>query len=105
MAVFAVCKRVKLTGTAAVAIHTVGDGRHGVLAINVAALLAHKIKLAVTAGAAPADDDWIEFNAPIPLGGALERTGIVAPAGFKIFAQTDIANSAAVQVWGLEETS
>lgn len=55
-----------------------------------------KVRLALTEGAAPVDDDWIEFDAILPAAGVLERTGLALSAGQKVFARSDVAGVTAV---------
>ncbi len=96
----------KLTTTNWTAVLTVPASTRGVYTVNVAALGTCKASLAVTTGAAPVDADIIENVVPLALGaGPLARGGIVLDAGAKIYAKTDTANMAVVQVWFVEEST
>jgi hypothetical protein len=59
-------------------------------------------RLAVAAGATPADSEWLEFGTSIPAGGVLERTGIVAQAAKQVVVSVGSATTS-VSVFGFEE--
>lgn len=64
------------------------------------------VNLAIEDGATgtPADEDYIEYDAIIPGGGVLERTGIVLTAEHSIVAYSSAASVSAV-AWGIEESA
>ena len=95
--------RTKLTTVDATAVYTVPVTKRAAFTVNISALLACKVKAAITSGAAPADADWFEPGQTLAAGAVLERTMILLPADHKVFVQTDTVNSVAVQVWGIEE--
>lgn len=49
------------------------------------------VRMAVFSGASPAAADWVEYDAPIPVGGILERTGLVLGAGEQVAVRSDVA--------------
>lgn len=50
------------------------------------------IRVAIYSGANSSAADFIEYDAMLPVGGVLERTGIVLSAGEKLAVQSDVAN-------------
>lgn len=96
----------KLASTNWTVVATVPDGKRGAYTVNIAPLGSCKVSLAVTSGAVPGDADIVENATPLAIGnGPLARDGIVLDAGAKIYAKTDVANMAAVQVWFIEEAA
>ncbi|MGE0333105.1 MAG: hypothetical protein AB7P37_20685 [Ramlibacter sp.] len=63
-----------------------------------------KVSVAVTAGGAPADADWVAFNMPVLGPGGHEETGIVVGAGEALYARSDLAN-VSVRAHGFEESA
>lgn len=63
-----------------------------------------KVRVAITSSAAPADADWIEYDAPVTQSDPLGRTGEVVGAGEKVFVYADTATCTA-RVSGFEETA
>ena len=61
-----------------------------------------KVRLALSAGAAPTSAEWLEYDTPIPGNGVLERTGLVLEAGKNIVVYTDVATASCV-AFGFEE--
>ncbi len=61
-----------------------------------------RVRVAISAEAAPAAADYIEYDTPIPANGVLERTGLVLSAGEKIFVRSDLATVSA-RVHGFDE--
>lgn len=59
------------------------------------------VRLAIASTATPANEEWIEYDAPIPASGVLERTGIVAQAGERVVAYVSAA-TASINVYGYE---
>jgi hypothetical protein len=57
--------------------------------------------VAISAVASPGNEDWIEYDASIPAGGVLERTGIVAQAAERVVVYVSAA-TASVNVYGYE---
>ncbi|MBC6714799.1 hypothetical protein H9Q09_01185 [Aurantimonas sp. DM33-3] len=93
------------TNTDAVAVYTVPADKVAAVSVNIAALLANKAKIAITSGAAPTAANWLETQVAMAVGTVLERTGIVLPAGHKIWITSDVANAVSVQVYGIEEAA
>lgn len=65
---------------------------------------AAQLRLAVTAGVAPGDADWIEYDALLAQGGVLERTQVWLDAGECIYARASEAGVSIV-VYGPVETA
>jgi hypothetical protein len=61
-----------------------------------------KIRIALSDTDTPNSSDYIEYDAPIPPGGVLERSAIVLAAGQKIVVRTTLATTSFV-VFGIEE--
>lgn len=66
-----------------------------------------KVRVALTAGAAPVAADWIEYDAPLPPSGnpggsTLERTGIALKAADRIYVRADVVGVSAV-LFGLTD--
>jgi len=62
-----------------------------------------KVRVAIGSGSNPANTDYIEYDAVVPGGGVLERGGIVADAGQKVWVRSDVVGVTA-RAWGFEET-
>ena len=60
------------------------------------------VRLAVAAVAAPVNSEYLEYDAPIPPSGVLERAGIVATAGKLLVAYANTADTS-VNIYGYEE--
>lgn len=63
-----------------------------------------RVRLAVAAANAPTVAEYIEFDASLPAGGVLERTGVVCGPGEKIVVRADTANVSA-RAHGFEEVA
>lgn len=59
------------------------------------------VRLAIASTATPANSEFIEFNASIPGGSVLERTGLVIDAGKRIVAYSSNTNVSVV-AFGIE---
>jgi hypothetical protein len=98
---------VDLAATTNTAVYTCPAGYSVTVNVNVCNRngSAINIRLMVLDGAIGtlADEDYIEYDFPIPANGVLERTGIVLTEGQVIGAYSDTAD-VTVQVWGIEET-
>lgn len=86
------------------AVYTVPTSRRATVNINCCNVgqVPAKVRLAIGSNTAPADSEWIEWDAAIDPSGVLERTGIVLSAGQKLFAYSD-TGSVTVNVWGIED--
>jgi hypothetical protein len=64
------------------------------------------VRLAIEDGATgtPANEDYIEYDAPVPANDVLERTAVVLTAGHSVIAYSSTAN-VSVMVWGMEGTA
>jgi hypothetical protein len=62
------------------------------------------VRLAVSVGAAPIVDDYIEYDATLQAGGVLERTGVVCSPGEKIIVRSSTGN-VSVRAHGFEEAA
>lgn len=60
------------------------------------------VRLAIAAALAPANAEYIEYDAVIPANGVLERTGLAATAGKQVVVYADTAN-VSVNIFGFEE--
>lgn len=63
-----------------------------------------KVRVAIGSGAAPAVNDYIDYDITVGANGALEDTGIVCSAGEKVWVRSDQAN-ASVRIHGFEEAA
>lgn len=61
-----------------------------------------KVRIAIGAGAAPANRDYIEYDVNVLGNGVLERSGIVCGAGEKVWVRADTPN-VSVRIHGFEE--
>jgi hypothetical protein len=59
------------------------------------------VSIAIDANTNPANSSYIEFNATVPAGGIIERTGIVLQTAQKVIVNST-ANNMSVNVYGLE---
>lgn len=84
---------VVFTASAVVTVATVNICNRNATAANV--------HVAIDANTNPANSSYIEFNASVPAGGVLERTGLVLQSGQKIVVNST-ANNMSVNVYGLE---
>lgn len=96
---------LNLPAAADAALYTVPANHRAVFTVSLCnrAAAPVKVRLALTNGADPVDDDWIEYDAGIPAAGVLERTGIALSAGQKVFVRASVAGVSAV-AYGVEET-
>jgi hypothetical protein len=89
-----------------VVLYTVGDGNvaaANLSVVNMSSTTDAKVRVAITTAAFPDPQDFIEFDAILPMqGGVLERTGLVIGAGEHVFVKSNIANVAA-RIYGYEE--
>lgn len=81
------------TATATVTVATINICNRNATAANV--------NIAIDANTNPANSSYIEFNATVPSGGVLERTGLVLQTGQRVIV-TSTANNMSVNVYGLE---
>lgn len=56
---------------------------------------AAKVRVAIGGGGAPAASDYLEYDTSVPANGVLERTGIAASTGEKIWVRSDTATVSA----------
>ena len=63
-----------------------------------------KVRLAISADATLANDEYLEYDTVIPGNGVLERTAIIASAGERVYVRSDTA-SCSVRIHGYEETA
>jgi hypothetical protein len=59
------------------------------------------VNIAIDANTNPANSSYIEFNAVVPAGGIIERSGLVLQTAQRIIV-TSTANNMSVNVYGLE---
>lgn len=92
-----------LAAAADTAVYTVPAAKKAVFSVNVCnrGTVQAKVRLALTTGGAPADADWIEYDAPIAGSGVLLRTALALGAGQKLYARSDVVNVSIV-VFGIE---
>jgi len=88
-------------------VYTVPTGKYAVFSVtlvnrNATTTVAARIALANAASATNAE--YIEYDALIPGGGVLERTGLVLDAGKRLNVYTNASNVNAV-VYGIETTA
>lgn len=76
--------------TATIIINTVNQGPSSVA-----------VRLAVSATDTPTDAEYLEYNAPMEVGGVLERTGIVVSSDKKVVAYSTSAG-VIINVYGYE---
>jgi len=62
------------------------------------------VRIALASGATPTDNEYIEYDASIPINGVLERTGIVLNASKRVVVYASTANTS-VSVYGLEQSA
>lgn len=98
-----------LAAAVTTALYTVPNGRRAIVTLNVCnrAAASTKVRVALTAGAAPADADWLEYDTPLPAAGGsggsvLERTGLALGAGQQIHVRAETVGVSAL-VFGVEE--
>ena len=85
-------------------IYTVPAGKKASVNVSLCARTqAADVRLAVTGGGAPADADWIEYDATIQAGGVLERTQIWLTAGEKLYARASATGVSAVVFGPVED--
>lgn len=92
-----------LTAATNTTVYTVPAGKTATFNINMVnqgpAIVA--VRIAISDADTPVDSEYIEFNAPMDVGGVIERTGIVASAGKKIVAYSTAAG-VTINVYGYE---
>lgn len=98
-----------LAAGAVTALYTVPANKRAIVTLSLCnrAATSPKVRVAMTAGAAPSDADWLEYDTPIPAsaasgGSVLERTGLALGAGQQLHVRADVAGVSAV-VFGVEE--
>lgn len=62
------------------------------------------VNVAISAGAIPANEEFIEYGIEIPANGILERSAIVAGAGERVIVRSSTANCS-VRIHGFEENA
>lgn len=95
-----------LSATTNTTIYTVPSSTVGSLSINVCNRNSNSVtvRLALAASGTPDTTEWIEYDAPIPANGVLERTGLVLDAGKNVVAYASATNVSVV-AWGYEEAA
>ena len=94
-----------LAANADTLLYTVPAGKVTTLNINCCnrdAAASAKVRIAIGAGANPANADYIEYGTSLLANGVLERSGFVCGAGEKVWVRADTAN-VSVRVYGFEE--
>lgn len=66
--------------------------------------VAAKVRIAIGTAAAPANGDYIEYDASLPANGVLERTGLAVGAGERVILRAD-TGTVTGRVHGFEETA
>jgi hypothetical protein len=61
-----------------------------------------RVRLAIASTEAPANAEWLEFDAVLVAGGVLERSGLVLSGGKRLVARSS-EDSVSVNVYGFEE--
>lgn len=61
-------------------------------------------RVAIAQADVPVAAEYIEYDAPIPVGGTLERTGVAMSAGERIVVRTDVS-SVSSRAHGFEEAA
>lgn len=97
--------KADLTAGSDTDIFTVGGGKVATANVNFCNRTAApvKVRLAIRSGTLVASD-YLEYDAVIPPGGALERTGLAMAAGEVIVARADVAG-VSVRAHGFEEAA
>jgi phage baseplate assembly protein gpV len=92
-----------LTAATNTTVYTVPAGQTATVNINVVNKGSNiaAVNLAISAADTPTDSEYIEFNAPMQIGGVLERTGIVLSAGKKVVAKSTVSGIT-VNIYGYE---
>lgn len=84
-------------------VYTVPNGQTATIIINAVnqgpSIVA--VRLAVSAADTPTDAEYLEYNAPMSVGGVLERTGIVVSGDKKVVAYSTAAG-VTINVYGYE---
>lgn len=93
-----------LAATTETMIYECPDEHHATVSINLVARSgAPTVRLALTASAAPAATDWLEYDLPLVAGGApLLREGIAMFDGNRLYAYAS-ATGVSVVAWGNAE--
>ena len=92
------------TNTADTLVYTVPDGKKALLnSLNVSALLAASVKIAITPGVAPTAAHWLETGRVLAQFATLERTNLLLAAGNRVYITSSVANALSVQIFGIEE--
>lgn len=61
-----------------------------------------KVRLALTSGSTANSAEFIEYDATIPTGGVLERTGLMLDAGKKVTANVTSGSGVSIVIYGYE---
>lgn len=86
-------------------LYTVPAGQVATVTVSYCARTASAaVRLAVSTAAAPAAADYLEFDAALPVGGVLERSGVVLSAGERVIARASVSG-VSVRVHGFEEAA
>ena len=62
------------------------------------------LRLAVANNNTPHISNYIEYDASVPAGGVLERTGVVLSASERVYARTSVAN-VSINIYGITESA
>lgn len=93
-----------LAATTNTSVYTVTTGKTGSFSVSLCNrnAVAVKVRLALAAAGTPIGAEYLEYDAPIPANGVLERTGLVLDSAKIVVAYSDTANVSAV-VTGYED--
>jgi hypothetical protein len=63
-----------------------------------------KVRVAITEGGVPSNDDYVTYDKTVEANGILEETGMLCSAGEQVYVYSDTAN-VSVRVHGFEEVA
>lgn len=93
-----------LTAATDTTVYTVPESTFAVISVNLcnrSGVTPSDIRLAVSAGATPSTDEYIEFDSELLASGVIERTGLVVEAGKRIVVRSSTNDVSAV-IYGIE---